>query len=461
MRRNDPVAIFGRLNTREPHGPQERRIRTAVVLGGSIAGLLAARVLADHAETVVIIDRDGSETRSDDAPRPGVPQGRQSHLVLPSGVRQLERWLPGIVEEITDAGGIVGQPDAYVDDVRQERMGRVDVLSVTRTLLENRIARRVLALTNVELIAGQVNGLEYRSGAVAGVSFRHSGEDGVLPAGFVVDAMGRGSRMPDWLTRDGWSVPALQRRKTPVSYATAYVHRDDENPDFATASTRYSSEATDKTFATVMPVEGPRWIVTLLGFGDDRPGRDPQDFLTRCAVLPPIFADAVRGQPISDIDRYHLADSRRRRPTTSTRWPAALVSIGDAVSSLNPIRGQGISSTALQASALSEFLGRRPDLTVPARYFFALQTVIVDAAWGRVIVAEASWAAGSAKPSLRQRLSGWTTSQMTAATKVDPELAALGAAVRSMTAHPDTLRRPRAVIRAIRVNSRRGEPAMR
>ncbi|WP_202968520.1 FAD/NAD(P)-binding protein [Pseudonocardia sp. HH130629-09] len=55
----------------------------AVVLGASIAGMLAARVLADHAEEVLLIDPDGDPTGPE--PRPGVPQGGQVHALLPAG----------------------------------------------------------------------------------------------------------------------------------------------------------------------------------------------------------------------------------------------------------------------------------------------------------------------------------------------------------------------------------------
>lgn len=48
----------------------------AVVLGGSVAGLLAARTLADQFERVEILERDLLPT--DTGVRKGVPQGRQT-----------------------------------------------------------------------------------------------------------------------------------------------------------------------------------------------------------------------------------------------------------------------------------------------------------------------------------------------------------------------------------------------
>jgi 2-polyprenyl-6-methoxyphenol hydroxylase-like FAD-dependent oxidoreductase len=55
----------------------------AVVLGASMAGLLAARVLADAYERVTVVERDPlPETAGN---RKGVPQGRHAHLLVPRG----------------------------------------------------------------------------------------------------------------------------------------------------------------------------------------------------------------------------------------------------------------------------------------------------------------------------------------------------------------------------------------
>lgn len=112
-----PEAVFGRLVTAGPPERPGRSLGAACVLGGSIAGLLAARVLADHAERVVVIDRDpvGGDTR----PRAGVPQGRQLHALLPGGFRWMQRWFPGFTREMRDAGALIADPDHVVSLGRQ------------------------------------------------------------------------------------------------------------------------------------------------------------------------------------------------------------------------------------------------------------------------------------------------------------------------------------------------------
>ena len=79
-----------------------------VVLGGSVAGLLAARVLSDHASEVVVVERD--DLAGGPAPRRGVPQGNQVHGLLARGLEQIEALFPGITQEMFDDGAEVADP---------------------------------------------------------------------------------------------------------------------------------------------------------------------------------------------------------------------------------------------------------------------------------------------------------------------------------------------------------------
>src|SRR4051794_30815564 len=81
-----------------PHTP----IRHAIVIGASMAGLTAARVLADHAGTVTVLDRDDLPSGYD--ARKGVPQGRHAHALLGGGARAIEGLFPGIMADMVGAG---------------------------------------------------------------------------------------------------------------------------------------------------------------------------------------------------------------------------------------------------------------------------------------------------------------------------------------------------------------------
>ncbi|MGB6296294.1 MAG: hypothetical protein WBF90_08920 [Rivularia sp. (in: cyanobacteria)] len=73
----------------------------AVVIGGSIAGLLTARVLAESFESVTIIESDKLPLQPDK--RKGVPQSVQPHVLFTKGYRILEELFPGIGNDLSAA----------------------------------------------------------------------------------------------------------------------------------------------------------------------------------------------------------------------------------------------------------------------------------------------------------------------------------------------------------------------
>ena len=84
----------------------------AVVLGGSLAGLAGAAVLAQRFERVTIVERDGLPQTGQQ--RKGVPQGRHVHVLLPAGLRALAELFPGVLDDLRERG-------AHVFDTRALR----------------------------------------------------------------------------------------------------------------------------------------------------------------------------------------------------------------------------------------------------------------------------------------------------------------------------------------------------
>src|SRR5690606_37286600 len=106
--------------------------------GGSLAGMLAASVLAGRAQRVIIVERD----RLPDGPKPrnGVPQSHHAHLVLPGGVRSLEALLPGLTDRLLSLGAArLGLPSGVVALTEQGWLPRLPethvALSCSRGLL--------------------------------------------------------------------------------------------------------------------------------------------------------------------------------------------------------------------------------------------------------------------------------------------------------------------------------------
>src|SRR4051794_32171361 len=95
----------------------------AVVLGGSIGGLLAARVLAEAFDEVVVVERDDV---SGPGPRKGVPQGRHLHAVLARGREVLDELLPGLVDGLLLAEHGTTVPEAGALVVQRRCTGPAD-----------------------------------------------------------------------------------------------------------------------------------------------------------------------------------------------------------------------------------------------------------------------------------------------------------------------------------------------
>lgn len=448
-----------------PRSPSGSRVvmRRAVVIGGSIAGLMAARVLSDHADEVLVVERDVSDV--DGGPRAGVPQGSQVHALLPAGAVQLERWFPGFAEEAIAGGAVVPPKDGSRDGFYLNGQPRLappvaqdwPVLITTRPYLEAKVRHRTLAVDNVRLVAGRADGLVFDGPRVAGVRYVPEGgtEAVTATADFVVDAMGRSSRVSDWLEAAGWPRPPMRRMPIKLNYATAMFAYDEAISDQWSVIAQVSpDDGRPARIGGVLRVEGDRWIMLIAGYGDDRPGRDAADYVARCRNdFPAVFGDiAERGRMLGDVVTYHQADSRRRDFHELDRLPAGLAVAGDAIASFNPVYGQGMTSAALHASCLSTYLRSNPRLDEPARAYFDRVAVVVDAAWQVSTFADLELPHVDGPYPRGYRLIRWFSGQVFKASMTDAVTNDRLARITTMLAHPRQLARPSTILRAVRVN---------
>lgn len=449
-----PIEDFDRIVRGAAEQKPTESFTTAAVLGGSIAGLLAARVLADHAREVVIIERDElTASRGSN-----VPQADQGHALLDGGLRQIERWLPGFTDQAQRFGAVLRpwpKHRVYLDDNYATGEGTRPMLAASRPFLESLIRERVVALPNVRTIRGRVTGLQFRDDAVVGVRYRTSDEaDHTLAMDFAVDATGRASKLSDWLEQAGYGRPRLERLDIDIEYATAYLRRPEplEAQDLWGTTVRYSpgAEPDGMVAAWVAAVEDDRWMVFTMTQGRNWSARSLDTLRATLRTLPALFKQVVDAELVGEIRTYRQGDSRRR-DFTGLRLPARLIPVGDAVASFNPTYGQGISSAALQASCLELFLYDRPELDKPADEFLRLQKIVVDAAW--MITAGADAARrdirdGAEVPE-HVRAQRETMNRITAAGLVDPTIWKAISDVTAMIVHPGTLGDPDLVRRAM------------
>src|SRR5580704_700584 len=153
-----------------------------VIVGASMAGLLAARVLADIASEVFIIERDNWSDQPE--ARKGVPQGRHAHALLRAGQLIVEELFPGLIEDLVARGaqrlfwlasGLWWQFDGY----RVRHGDDFEVTTFTRPFLEDAIRERVAALPNVRMLSGvSARGVLGRDQQIKGVVLDNEGNGG-------------------------------------------------------------------------------------------------------------------------------------------------------------------------------------------------------------------------------------------------------------------------------------------
>ena len=342
---------------------ENSKFKTAVVIGGGMAGLFAANVLADHFERVTVVERDDG---SKDRWRPGVPQSRHVHVLLLRGVQILRRRFPGLEEDLLALGT---PPLNWLKDTAALVAGgwlpRSDLnllgFSVSRNLLEHQVREHLRRRANIRFRSGYrvINLCANRNHTrVTGAVCIADDEAVTLHADLVVDASGRSSRLPGWLVELGYSAPQESTVNADVGYATRWYSIPEgwqADWEMVLLGTRFPDISGG---AVVQPVEGKRWTVTLVGYAGNHPPTDEAGFeeFARRLIGPQVWEAISAAQPLTGISGYRRTENHWRHYERLKRWPQGLIALGDAVCAFNPVYAQGMTVSALSAELLDSAL---------------------------------------------------------------------------------------------------------
>jgi 2-polyprenyl-6-methoxyphenol hydroxylase-like FAD-dependent oxidoreductase len=367
-----------------------------IVVGGSLAGLLATRVLADYYNKVTLIERDRLPDEPDN--RKGVPQGRHAHGLLAKGREILSQLFPNLMDDLVEGGAVLVD---IAGDMSWYHFGGYKVRCksgivgpiLSRPFLEWHLRRRVLALKNVTSIQEHdVKGLVATAGGarITGVTItphgRSSGEE-VLLADLVVDASGRGSQSPKWLEALGYRRPDELSITMNAGYTSRMYRRRPEDMEEAKTYFILPEPPHQTRLGAAFAVEGDRWHISLGGWLNDHAPADEAGFLefARSLPSPHIYQIMQRAEPLTDFAVHKFPSNQRRLYEKMRRFPEGYLVIGDAVCSFNPIYGQGMTVGALEAAALDGLLRERRergrDVRGMWKPFFKRMSKIVDVAW--------------------------------------------------------------------------------
>ena len=367
--------------------------KQAVVIGAGIAGLVAARVLADYFDRVLVLERDMLPGVPDH--RPGTPQSRHTHTLLSGGMQALRGLFPELERQLIESGSIILDVGL---DLRSERpdynpfpQRKTDVVSysASRPLIEHCLQKSTRQQSNIAFNGGQrvVSLATTADGkAVTGVRSEAAGQGiHTVAADLVVDASGRGALTLDLLKSLGYAAPLETAIGMDMGYTSIRFAVPDDAPAGWKAVSTGANPPHSSRAAWLWPIEGRQWLLTLLGMRGQKPPGDwgaAQDFLRSLRTR--TIHDAVsRAERVDGIHRFALPSSVMRHFERLQAFPRRLLPIGDAICRFNPFFGQGITVAALEALHLQRLLRERvgesdsmADLAAP--YFAGVQDLLTE-----------------------------------------------------------------------------------
>ncbi|WP_086820227.1 NAD(P)/FAD-dependent oxidoreductase [Allokutzneria sp. NRRL B-24872] len=342
-------------------------MRHALVLGGGFAGTLAAIVLAHHADTVMVVDRD----RLDDAeaPRRGIPHGRHTHVLVSGGARALDKLLPGITDHLFSLGAQrIGLPGRYMATAAgggwfPRHEGRQFIIGCSRALLEATVRERLLDHNNITFVSSaDVVGLTGDPARVTGARIRDRATrtERTIEADLVIDSTGRSSRAPQWLVELGLPEVEEDVVDPQIFYVTRRYRAPDGAHNLPAINIMADPTRTDRVRGSglLLPIENGTWSVTLSGTVGGHPPVEEAGFHDFAAGLPyPTIAELLDlAEPLGSPFGFK-ADANRRKHFDKLVPPGFLV-LGDAAATFNPVYGHGLTVAARGAVALRDGLAR-------------------------------------------------------------------------------------------------------
>jgi 2-polyprenyl-6-methoxyphenol hydroxylase-like FAD-dependent oxidoreductase len=369
--------------------------RQAVVVGAGIAGLTAARVLADHFDRVIVLERDRLPTGI--ACRKGTPQARHLHLLLMGGQRALCELFPDFARDLAQAGAVLIRNGLDLrweypgyDPFPQRNLG-LDSYAISRPLIEMLIRRRVAESASV-VLRQRCRVEEFVASpdrtSVVAVRARHvDGHSETVPADVVVDASGQGTPTLALLKSAGFPLPEETAIRVELGYSSVVLRVPDDVPRDWKGVMTLPQAPEDRRGGAILPLEGNRWIATLAGRFSEKPPADATSFLDFARQLrtPTIFNAIKHAKLIGRVNRYRFLASTYRHFETLKVFPRGLLPFGDVVCRINPVYGQGMSVAAQQACLLRRLLAAplvdRDPLAGLSRAFFSEVRSLIDTPW--------------------------------------------------------------------------------
>jgi len=419
----------------------------AVIIGAGMGGLLAAAALSDTFEQITIVEKDVLP----ESPqfRKGVAQGAHVHTLLGYGVEAMNELLPGLMSDLYAAGAVKIRRNFDIwfhDAIGPTPIRDVDILtpSVTRPLLEHVTRQRVAALPNVK-IRDSTKVLDYEvdcSKSVSGIHVMSNGNAELISADLVVECSGRASKLARWLPAHGFGDVPSQQLKISMCYTSGFFSMPKDINEKGKACLMLAVPPGYRA-AYLTPVDGNLWLATMYGRANDVAPPEHAGFVAWAAGLPhPVIHETlIRGEPATDLKTYKIPYGVWHRYDQMEDFPQGLIPLGEALTSFNPMYGQGMSLAAGQALSLRTAVKSGEDRDLSKKYFDGCHT---QNSIGWAVMETRDFAhdctSGDRPTDLEER---WKTAHnIRQLAEIDPEVHTLSVRVTHLLESPSEFTRP-------------------
>ena len=352
----------------------------AIVIGGGIAGLLAARILSGHFSKTIVLEKD--RYPKEKGPRNGTPQANHIHVFLVKGMQTIIDLFPGIEKKLLSQGGhkidvISKAKFKFPTGWARNFNSGMNTVVCSRQLLEYTIRQEILEkYLNIKIIENtRVIGLATTTYSeqkiITGVNVIYGNANNnddyidkttTINANLVVDASGRRSDTPIWFEKIGLERPNETKINSFIGYAGRRVQLLSTQSSPLLSNYKvvvvFTNPPNNPRMAVMTAIEDNQWQLGLLGIGKTYPPTDEKGFLNFAKELgvEDVYKIVRDAKPISNIYGYREDGSRIYHYEKIKKWPKNFIVLGDAVSAFNPIYAQGVTVAAIQSKILDNLL---------------------------------------------------------------------------------------------------------
>ncbi|MBT2680948.1 FAD-dependent monooxygenase [Bacillus sp. ISL-35] len=430
----------------------------AVVVGNGMAGKLAARVLSEFFDEVIVIEKD--KNQKDAFARKGAPQGKQGHVLLKSGEEILEELFPGLLKELSQKGATLSD---FAGDLTWSHHGshkvrfesKVSISQQSRPLLEWSIQKRLETLPNIVFrYSCKVQNLLYRNNEVDRVVIEEqNGNVTEISADLIIDASGAAALHTKWLKDSGFRMPAKTEIKVDLFYASMVYRKLSSKTRDWHSLLSYPAPPLLNRGGTISPLEENHMLVTLIGYGEKNVPTDRDSFLQYSKTLDePDFFEAIKAGLLRSetVQVYRFPSMRRFHFERQNNAPSGLLVIGDAFCRVDPVFAQGMSLAAMEAKALRTLLSKglsKKDLT---KKFHRKVSRIVDMPWLIALTEDFRFSTTRGYKPAGLPFLQWFVKKVSLACSHDEKVYAQFIRVLHLKSHPVSLAKPSLLARIFR-----------